>query len=237
MLSENLIKGQIIELKVQEELLRYGFDVSIPSYNASKYDLIADTGNGLLKIQIKKAIGIQKTNQTEERFKFSCTTQNVKSSTGCKHKYTSDEVDYFATVWKDKVYFIPIDETSKSKTISILNTEYLSENVFKDYKRLSDEELYNFQSIEIEYNYCVDCGCQIASTSIRCVACNNKTKRVGKRPSRDELKYLIRNQPFVQIGKWFNVSDNTIRKWCKAEGLPSLVKEIKSYTKEEWDKI
>ena len=41
--SENLIKGQIIELKVQEELLRYGFDISIPTYNSSKYDLIADT--------------------------------------------------------------------------------------------------------------------------------------------------------------------------------------------------
>ena len=50
MLNENLIKGQIIELKVQEELLRYGFDISIPSYNSSKYDLIADTGSELLRI-------------------------------------------------------------------------------------------------------------------------------------------------------------------------------------------
>ena len=54
MLNENLIKGQIIELKVQEELLRYGFDISIPSYNASKYDLIADTGLELLKNTSKK---------------------------------------------------------------------------------------------------------------------------------------------------------------------------------------
>ena len=50
MLNENLIKGQIIELKVQEELLRYGFDISVPNYNASKYDLIADTGDELLRI-------------------------------------------------------------------------------------------------------------------------------------------------------------------------------------------
>ena len=35
MLTENIIKGQLIELKVQEEFLRYGFDISIPSYNAS----------------------------------------------------------------------------------------------------------------------------------------------------------------------------------------------------------
>lgn len=54
MLNENLIKGQIIELKVQIELLRYGFDVSVPNYNSSKYDLIADTGDELLRIQVKK---------------------------------------------------------------------------------------------------------------------------------------------------------------------------------------
>ena len=105
MLNENLIKGQIIELKVQEELLRYGFDISIPSYNASKYDLIADTGKELLRIQIKKSIS-----NSNSSFTFPCTTQNVKSSTKAKHKYTKEEIDYFATVWKDKLYLIPIDE-------------------------------------------------------------------------------------------------------------------------------
>ena len=67
MLNENLIKGQIIELKVQEELLRYGFDISIPSYNASKYDLIADTGKELLKIQVKKSIST-----SNSSFTFGC---------------------------------------------------------------------------------------------------------------------------------------------------------------------
>ena len=112
MLNENLIKGQIIELKVQEELLRYGFDISIPNYNASKYDLIADTGKELLKIQVKKAIS-----RSDSSFTFKCTTQNVRSLTKAKHKYTTDEIDYFATVWNDKVYLIPVDETSTSKSI------------------------------------------------------------------------------------------------------------------------
>lgn len=58
MLNENLIKGQIIELKVQIELLRYGFDVSVPNYNSSKYDLIADTGDELLRIQVKNQLVI-----------------------------------------------------------------------------------------------------------------------------------------------------------------------------------
>lgn len=50
MLTENLIKGQLVELLVQTELVRYGFDISIPNYNSSKYDLIADTGDKLLRI-------------------------------------------------------------------------------------------------------------------------------------------------------------------------------------------
>lgn len=237
MLSENLIKGQIIELKVQEELLRYGFDVSIPSYNASKYDLIADTGEQLLKIQVKKAIGVEKTSQSDERFTFQCTTQNVKSSTGGKHKYTADEIDYFATVWKDKVYFIPVTETSTQKTISVSNEDYLSTNVFKDYIRLTDEELYNYKTFGEGKNYCIDCGCEILSTSIRCVPCQNKARQRTERPSREELKELIRTQPFTKIASQFNVSDNAIRKWCKIENLPYSAREIKKYNEEEWEKI
>ena len=149
MLNENLIKGQIIELKVQEQLLRYGFDISVPTYNASKYDLIADTGTELLKIQVKKSIS-----NSQSSFTFSCTTQNVKSSTQAKHKYTDNEIDYFATVWKDKVYLIPVDQTSTKKTIKFDDEEYLACNVLKSYARLSDEQLYN--SSHIGKFYCED---------------------------------------------------------------------------------
>ena len=235
MLSENLIKGQIIELKVQEELLRYGFDVSIPSYNASKYDIIADTGKELLKIQVKKAIGTSA--KSVDSFKISCTTQNVKSSTGSKHKYTIDEVDYFATVWKDKVYFIPIDETSMVKTIRADDETYLSETIFSMYKRLSDIELYNYMEKNASKNYCIDCGCEIAHTSERCVSCSNKLKRVIERPTREELKKMLRTKTFVQIGKDYGVSDNAVRKWCDKERLPRKMSEIKKFSEEEWKNI
>lgn len=232
MLNENLIKGQIIELKVQEELLRYGFDVSIPSYNASRYDIIADTGKELLKIQVKKSLG---TNAKNGSFSFNCTSQNVTSKTGCKHKYTIDEVDYFATVWKNKVYFIPIDETSKTKTLTPDNEEYLSENIFSSYHRLSDEELFDYTSSGIKY--CIDCGCQITSKGKRCVACNNKNSQIVERPSREVLKDLIRTTPFTKIGKQYNVTDNAIRKWCDSYNLPRRARDIKKYSDKEWESI
>ena len=57
------------------------------------------------------------------------------------------------------------------------------------------------------------------------------------RVSREELKTLIRTLPFLQIGEKFNVSDNTIRKWCDKYNLPRKASEIKKYSDEEWNLI
>lgn len=86
--------------------------------------------------------------------------------------------------------------------------------------------------------YCIDCGKRVSTKeTIRCVECNAKNNRKTDRPSREELKNMIRSTSFVTIGRQFNVSDNTIRKWCKAEGLPFRVSEIKTYSEKEWEKI
>ena len=227
MLNENLIKGQIIELKVQEELLRYGFDISIPSYNASKYDLIADTGRELLRIQIKKSIS-----NSNSSFSFPCTTQNVRGSTKAKHKYTNEEIDYFATVWKDKVYLIPVDETSLIKTIKFDDDTYLISNILSGYERLTDEELYN--SSHTGKYYCEDCGCEVSYGAVKCLSCRNKEKSKNI-PERFVLKQLIREIPFTQIGKQFGVSDNAVRKWCDKYNLPRKTGEIRKYTDKEWN--
>lgn len=230
MVNENLIKGQIIELKVQIELLRYGFDISIPSYNASKYDLIADTGNELLRIQVKKSISHSSTS-----FTFACATQNVRSGSGSRHKYTNNEVDYFATVWNDKVYLVPVDETSIQKTISVEDETYLASNILSRYDRLTDEELYN-SSHKGKY-YCKECGCEISTDSDRCVVCKNKSNRVVNRPDRDALKQLVRTETFVDVGKKYNVSDNTVRKWCDSYGLPRRTIDIQKISDDAWKNI
>lgn len=87
--------------------------------------------------------------------------------------------------------------------------------------------------------YCKDCGIQISSKAIRCSKCEAQRRSYeNKLPvSRIDLKKLIRTVPFTQIGIMFNVSDNTIRKWCKKYDLPDKVKEIKTYSDNEWDLI
>ena len=52
-----------------------------------------------------------------------------------------------------------------------------------------------------------------------------------------DLKELIRTTPFTQIGKMYNVSDNTIRKWCDKYNLPRKATEIKAYQDAEWESI
>lgn len=88
--------------------------------------------------------------------------------------------------------------------------------------------------------YCVDCGKEIDKRSVRCLECHTKNRVIPleKMPvTRDELKDLIRNKPFTQIGQQFGVSDNAIRKWCDKFGLPRKASEIKKYSDEDWSKI
>lgn len=70
-----------------------------------------------------------------------------------------------------------------------------------------------------------------------CVNCAKKAQRTTTWPDRETLKNLIRTTPFTRIGQQFNVSDNTIRKWCIHYNLPSKSSEIKKYTEEEWINI
>ena len=86
-------------------------------------------------------------------------------------------------------------------------------------------------------NYCIDCGQPISFGATRCKSCNGKQQITEKPVTRKNLKEMIRNMPFTTIAKQFDVTDNAIRKWCIAYGLPSKKKDIKQYTDEEWDQI
>jgi len=59
-----------------------------------------------------------------------------------------------------------------------------------------------------------------------CIDCFNQTKRKVARPNKEELLKLLLNKSFVSIGKLYNVSDSTIRKWCKYYELPYKQSDI-----------
>lgn len=76
-------------------------------------------------------------------------------------------------------------------------------------------------------NYCIDCGVKILNTSTRCINCKSKKERKAERPCKEVLFNEIKASSFSAVGRKYGVSDNTIRKWCKAYGLPTKASEYK----------
>lgn len=85
--------------------------------------------------------------------------------------------------------------------------------------------------------YCKECGAIVSRGKEHCPQCAALMKRVVERPTREELKSLIRTESFVDIGRRFKVTDNAIRKWCDSYSLPRKKTDIKKYTDEEWKEV
>lgn len=103
--------------------------------------------------------------------------------------------------------------------------------------RIQEKYSYPLRQYKRIPKYCIDCGKEIFPTATRCVECEHKKQRVVERPTREELKKMIRTMPFTKIAEKYHVSDNSIRKWCISENLPSKARDIKTYSDKEWDKI
>ena len=85
--------------------------------------------------------------------------------------------------------------------------------------------------------HCQRCGKIITRKATHCVECSKLISRKADRPSKEELKELIRLRPFTQIASMFNVSDNAIRRWCDYYGLPRKKTEIMKISDEVWAQI
>jgi len=57
--------------------------------------------------------------------------------------------------------------------------------------------------------------------------CSAVASRKVERPTKKELINLLKENNFLKVGKQFNVSDNAIRKWCKAYGLSTKSERYK----------
>ena len=87
---------------------------------------------------------------------------------------------------------------------------------------------------------CPICGGHKYEKSKICNSCQSKKNYIPEsemKVSREELKSLIKTLPFTTIAKKYDVSDNTIRKWCKKFNLPSKASEIKKISDEDWKNI
>ena len=121
--------SNIVELQVMSELLKYG-EVSIPYGNNARYDCILDFNNHLLRIQIKTARYID-----DNRFQIPFANTRSGANGSVRKVYTSNEVDFIATYYKNKLYMFPTGNCTNLMTISfnypdngLKNTINLAEN-------------------------------------------------------------------------------------------------------------
>lgn len=241
--------GNFVELQCIAKFISAGYECALPYGGSARYDFIVDLKEkGLKKIQCKAAVQTKNSDGTmDEAIQI-----KLSSSAGT---YTKDDVDYFMTYYNGCAYIIPIEETSgKTKTLRFsppqknINTynkaeDYLFEKFFSINPELENSkkeyfEMMSKDSLSEEY-FCKQCNKKITrySKTGLCEECYHKSIRIAQRPSREELKEMIRVMSFTKIGEKFHITDNAIRKWCESEKLPKTKKEINSYSDEEWSKI
>lgn len=91
--------------------------VSIPFSEDSRYDFIADVDGKLFRIQCKTSSEIFDDSGKVCGIKFkTCRQSGNQAKKHSRKKYTSDEIDFFATSYKKKCYLVAVKECSNEKT-------------------------------------------------------------------------------------------------------------------------
>lgn len=122
-------KGITTEIFVAAYLLSLGYNVSQPFCQDSKYDLILDTGEKLLRLQVKTA-----RMKSDTSIVFNCRSTTKNSQTNKSRYYNEDEIDYFATYWNNQVYLIPVNECSAEKILHLVKPSRTNQCFIENYQ-------------------------------------------------------------------------------------------------------
>ena len=110
--------GNITEQKCYLKCIESGFSISKPLFDNNRYDFILDTGNKLLKIQIKTS---HWKDEKHTAFIFNGYSQHQTSEGNKRMKYTNKEIDFFMTEKDNLFYLFPASEEGfVQKTLRII---------------------------------------------------------------------------------------------------------------------
>lgn len=99
-------KGNLTEQKCFVKCLEAGYLISKPLFDNARYDFILDTGEKLLRIQVKTSTW----NEDKSAFSFNGYSQHSTGNGNKRMKYTNKEIDYFMTEKDGKFYLYPAEE-------------------------------------------------------------------------------------------------------------------------------
>lgn len=102
------------ESRVLTKFVELGIPVSIPFGDNYSYDLVAEFGGKLQKIQVKTS-----TQSTDHYTKFRMRKVRINRNRSIIKQYTSDEVDYYAlySVPRDRIFLVKSDMVGDSITL------------------------------------------------------------------------------------------------------------------------
>ena len=84
----------------------------------------------------------------------------------------------------------------------------------------------NIIAINTQHYRCKACGKELSdkTKTMLCRDCYDKLVQENSmrniKTTKDELYKLLLEKPFTQVAKIYGVSDNAVRKWCDAYGIP-----------------
>lgn len=211
------------------------FNPNADNYDITLYRAIRKYGIDNFTFTVLKECELSELNELEIKFiqEYNCIAPNgYNLSAGgaravCNSKITENEVleiiDLLQNTTKTQDE-IAIQFNISQKMVSNINTgdSWIRQGL--SYPIRKRKTLY----------FCEACGTEIATNSKYCEACFHKSRQKTQRPTREELKTLIRENTFVSIGEKYGVSDNAVRKWCTAYNLPTKKSIIKTISDEEW---
>ena len=120
------------------------------------------------------------------------------------------------------------------RTIRMINT---GDEAYRDYINYPIRKNLGKLKAKNQGRPCEVCGKFTYNKKFCSPECASTAQRIIKRPSREELKQMIRIVPFRTIGQKYGISDNSIKRWCKTYNLPYRKKDINQYSDEEWNNI
>lgn len=109
--------GNITEVECMLAFMRAGYNVLTPYGDCERYDFVADVNGKFYKIQVKTSHSLD---EDGSGFMFSCRSSHRVQGKTVNERYTSNEIDYFATMFNGKCYVVPVTECSTEKRLRIV---------------------------------------------------------------------------------------------------------------------
>ena len=188
--SKQLQIGKAGEYLVCADLIMKGF-IAFPSEQGLPYDVLLDTGEKLLKVQVKtteKARLVQQRNNPTPAYVFSI----KRAGSNGKTRYDEREIDLFALVCLDTMQIGYLTNKEMPTTINIrvdaLRGSYHDEKVIQDFEKIK------------ELNKTIKNQSEISRILGLQVAVVNRYLKDGFKPFKTNARYF---SDFIKNKDWF----------------------------------